>query len=49
MDYKKELERLLALVNGVTSYYRHGQEIPEERLRKLSDVQIDLEEKMGLI
>lgn len=49
MDYKKELERLLALVNGVTSYYRHGQNIPEERLRKLSDEQIDLEERMGLL
>ena len=40
------IERLLVLVNKVTAYHRHGNNIPKKALDKLCNAQIELETKL---
>ena len=40
------IERFLAIVNKVTAYHRHGNNIPKEALDKLCNAQIELETKL---
>jgi hypothetical protein len=40
---RAQLDRLLTAVNGITAYHRHGNAIPNNKLERLCNLQIEIE------
>ena len=49
VDYKALLEKLLMKINPVTCAHRHGTPICKRKLDDLCNLQIDIEQEIGML